>query len=142
MIIVFQFVLTRPMKCNNDYASRNYLATVILTFVAYSASFFTELAMIVVGLKGASPCHVCRTTGSQLNLLMRCYQGTHTKAQNERVWIYSLSCRVLRPGTPLEVSKRRLMMPLMNLQLFLWTFQLAVASTFSAPSGSFSSNGC
>ncbi|BDA42994.1 probable nuclear valosin-containing protein-like at C-terminar half [Coccomyxa sp. Obi] len=51
VIIVFQFGLTKPMKCNNDYASRNYLATVCLIFVAYSASFFTELAMMVVGLR-------------------------------------------------------------------------------------------
>ncbi|CAL8469007.1 g8548 [Coccomyxa elongata] len=80
VIIVFQFGLTKPTNCNNDYGSSNYLATVCLIFGAYSASFLTELAIIAVGLR----------------------------------------------GTPLEVSKRRLIMPLMNLQLFLWIIQLAV----------------
>ena len=54
-IAVGVFITADVTACDNTGVGRNYLAVVCLFFVLYAISFFTEIAMTAIGLRGETP---------------------------------------------------------------------------------------
>jgi len=110
-IVVAFFITVNVRGCNDSAVGRNYLATVCLFLTEYVVSMFTALCITFIGLRGKhtdskrDQATLCRETArfcSAMELLMRI------------------------AGTPLEASKRKIMVPFLYLQVLNWVVQLGV----------------
>lgn len=100
-IVVAYFITVDIHGCDNSGLGRYYLATVALFFTEYIVSMVVAVCIAAIGLRG--------TIGKFW-------------------WSYSTStciiCYEVSAGTPLEASKREVMIPFLYLQVLNWVMQL------------------
>ena len=116
-IIIWPFGITNVHKCNNFTAGRQFLAAVCLFFGLYVLSFFQELLITVIGLRGDC-CGTSLCMCTEYECSSRHMDGC------KRSYYVAL-------GTPLETRKRRAMKPVLYTQLLNWVGQLGVVSESS-----------
>ena len=127
IIIVSQFIKGGFNGCYNTASSLQHLVVLSLLLLTFSAVLLVELAIIVVGSRGGSQCcHLAGKGNTRLLHNPRDHSGEHAAKTHHRrpCWL---------AGTPLEVSKRRLMRPLLTIQLALWVLQFMLAGRPSLP---------
>ena len=121
IIIVSQFIKGGFKGCYNTASSLQHLVVLSLLLLTFSAVLLVELAIIAVGSRGGCQCcHLVGKGNTRLLHISRDHSGAHAVETHHRrpCWL---------AGTPLEVSKRRLMRPLLTTQLTLWVLQLMLA---------------
>lgn len=109
-IVVAFFITVNVRGCNDSAVGRNYLATVCLFLTEYVVSMFTALCITFIGLRG-------KHTDSK---------DQATLSRETARFCSAMKLLMRSAGTPLEASKRKLMVPFLYLQVLNWVIQLGV----------------
>ena len=110
-IVVAFFITVNVRGCNDSAVGRNYLATVCLFLTEYVVSMFTAVCITFIGLRG-------NYIDSKRD------QATLSRETARFCSAMELLMRIA--GTPLEASKRKIMVPFLYLQVLNWVVQLGV----------------
>ena len=108
-IVVAYFITVDIHGCNDPGLGRHYLATVTLFFTEYVCSLVVAVCIAAIGLVGNQSVLV---EDLQQPFLRPCK-----------------TCCFVRAGTPLEASRRKIMIPFRYLQVFDWLVQLGCLGT-------------
>lgn len=119
-IVVAFFITVNVRGCNDSAVGRNYLATVCLFLTEYVVSMFTALCITFIGLRGK------RTGKQDQATLSRDSAPAYAHCRNTAQFCSALELPMHIAGTPLEASKRKLMVPFLHLQVLNWVIQLGV----------------
>ena len=127
IIIVSQFVKGGFSGCYDTASSLQHLVVLSLLLLTFSAVLLVELAIIAVGSRGgASAATLHAKASTRLSHNSHEFPGKDARGDHHR-------SRCWLAGTPLEVSKRRLIPPLLTTQLALWVLQLVLAGRPGLP---------
>ena len=122
-IIVAFFITVNVRGCNDSAVGRNYLATVCLFLTEYIVSMFTAVCITFIGLRG-------KRTDSKgpSNSVAKLHDSAPVPAQCRNIaqFCSALELPMHVAGTPLEASKRKIMVPFLYLQVLNWVIQLGV----------------
>ena len=121
IIIVSQFIKGGFKGCYNTASSLQHLVVLSLLLLTFSAVLLVELAIIAVGSRGG--CQCCHLACKGITRLL--HNSHDHSGRTRRGGHHRRPCWLA--GTPLEVSRRRLMRPLLTTQLALWVLQLMLA---------------
>ena len=100
-IVVAYFITVDVHHCDNSGLGRHYLATVALFFTEYILSMVVAVCIAAIGLRGS----------------MGVSDWSHSTPT-------CIICYEIFAGTPLEASKRAIMIPFLYLQVLNWVTQL------------------
>lgn len=103
LIIVGQFIATKPSQCHSTPAAAHYLAMVLLFWCFYIIAAAVETGLMVVGFQGGPSSLWCKAV-----------LGSWTDCK--RIWVKSFPVA----GAPLEISKRRWINQLLYIQAITW----------------------
>ena len=109
-IVVAYFITVDIHGCNDTGTGRYYLATVTLFFTEYIVSMLVAVCITAIGLRGIEMLFLALpSVPDSLYILLQTFAGT-----------------------PLEASKRKMMIPFLYLQVVNWLMQLGCLGTASA----------